>query len=146
MALLAAVAVAAAAPPAAGEPHVQPFMHIEVQAEHDWGTMLGFDGFHDAPDKLEVLLAANFHHGGVVASITDLEHEDGSSAKIGKERIYTRKLHQGAFAPMAQPVQITGPMDPGVHNLPLEFRVERDVSYAPGTYTGTLTLTITGAP
>ena len=131
----------AVAPATADEVSVQPFLHIEVPASYHMGDVAGFDGFHNAPETLDILLAANFYHGGVQLTMSPLEHEN-TNATIGPENIYVRQLHTNLFVPMAHPVAVTESMAPGVFNLALEFRLQRSINFAPGTYSGTLTITV----
>ena len=62
------------------------------------------------------------------------------------ERILVRAPETGEYVPMRDPVNITGPMGPGVFDLALNFRVVTDLDYAPGKYTGTFIFTCAADP
>lgn len=126
-------------------PQVQPFIAIELSTDHlDLGNA-PVPGDYDSPNTLTLTIGANVKHGGVVATLTPLEHE-ASNAVIEPSRVFVKTLFTQAFIPFNGPVHVLGPMSPGVFQAELSFRVKTQWSDPPGTYTGTLTLTYGLAP
>ncbi|MEX1017788.1 MAG: hypothetical protein WDZ31_13685, partial [Phycisphaeraceae bacterium] len=113
----------ALARPAGAEPVVEEYLHIEVDSSYDLGSVIpNSGGLHEPDEKLEVLVAANFAHGGLTISLTDLEHE-ASESTISRSRVSVRDFQTGTFLPLNQPRNVTGPANPGMFQLELEFRV-----------------------
>jgi hypothetical protein len=101
-------------------------------------------GAYDSPAELKVHVTANCVHAGVVASLTPLDRAEGG--RIGPERVFVRLPRTGNYMPMTNPVAITGPMNPGVFDVILKFRVETTMADGPGDYAGTITITCAAAP
>ncbi|MGB2937904.1 MAG: hypothetical protein WBD05_06865, partial [Phycisphaerae bacterium] len=80
-------------------------------------------------------------HGGIIAAATPLKLSEG--IEIPLERFFVKIPATGLFVPMVQPVLIAGPMNPGVFDLVLKFRLETILLEDPaGNYTGTITFTV----
>jgi len=142
---LIAVAVAAAlAGPAEALPKVERYVSVTVTpATLDLGSVPQ-PGTYDSASELKAHVTANCVHGGVVASMTALTRAGGGT--IGLERIFLKLPATGVYVPMTAPVVVTGPMNPGVFDVVIKFRVETLLADVPGEYTGTLTITCAGAP
>jgi len=142
---LVAVAVAAAlAGPAHALPRVERYVNVTVTpATLDLGSVPQ-PGTYDSASELKVHVTANCVHGGVVASVTALERAGGGT--IGPERVFVKLPATDNYVAMTNPVAVTGPMNPGVFDVVLKFRVETTWADDPGEYTGTLTITCAGAP
>lgn len=140
----AAVILAAAAEKAEALPRVHRYVSISVSPQQlDLGTVPE-PGVFDSPATLTVHVAANCAHGGVVISMADPLDGPGD-ATIPLNRIWV-KLPTGPFVPLTEPVVVTGPMNPGVVDVLIKFRVETDLGNPPGTYLGTLVVTCGVAP
>jgi len=124
---------------------IAPFAHISVSADSlDLGTVPR-PGVFDSPAKLTVHVAANIPHGGVMISMANpLEGPGG--AKIPLNRTWVKLPVGGQFVDLTAQVAVTGPMDPGVIDVPLKFRVETTFGNPPGTYSGTLVITLGVTP
>ncbi|MGB2975718.1 MAG: hypothetical protein WBD18_06745 [Phycisphaerae bacterium] len=145
---LVAVAVAAVlalwAETAHAIPKVERYVNVSVTpATLDLGSVPQ-PGTYDSPSELKAHVTANCTHGGVVASMTALTRAGGGT--IGLERIFLKLPATGNYVAMTNPVAVTGPMNPGVFDVVLKFRVETTLEEIPGEYTGTLTITCAGAP
>ena len=141
--LVAVAAAAVLAGTAHAIPKVERYVSVTVTpATLDLGSVPQ-PGTYDSASELKVHVTANCVHGGVMASVTALARTGGGS--IGPERIFL-KLPAGNYVPMTNPVAVTGPMNPGVFDVILKFRVETTLEDVPGEYTGTLTITCAGAP
>jgi hypothetical protein len=102
-------------------------------------------GAYDSPAELKVHVTANCVHGGIVASMTPLTrtHGDGS---IGNDRVFIMLPGTGKYVPMIAPVIVTGPMNPGIFDVILKFRVETTWADGADDYAGTITITCSAAP
>jgi hypothetical protein len=76
--------------------------------------------------------------------MTALTRAGGGS--IGPERVFVKLPTSGKYMPMTGPVNVTGPMNPGVVDVILKFRVQTALADAPGDYAGTITITCALAP
>ncbi|MCY2924075.1 MAG: hypothetical protein NT031_01310 [Planctomycetota bacterium] len=142
LAVLAVLAVTAGTDIHAA-PVVQKYINMSVSPTTlDLGSVPG-PGAYDSPSELKVHVTANCVHGGVVASVTPLTCADGGD--IGRERIFI-KLSGMNFRPMTSAVPVTGPMNPGIFDIVLKFRVGTTWADVPGDYAGTLTLTLVPLP
>jgi hypothetical protein len=101
-------------------------------------------GTYDSPSELKVHVTANCVHIGVVASATALTRAGGGS--IGPERIFVKLPATGKYMPMTGPVAVTGPMNPGVVDVILKFRVQTTLADVAGEYAGIITITCATAP
>jgi len=124
---------------------IAPFAQISVSTDSlDLGTV-PHPGVFDSPAVLTVHVAANISHGGVMILMADpLEGPGG--AKIPLNRTWVKLPTGGQFVDLTAQVAVTGPMNPGVFDVPLKFRVETDFGNLPGTYSGTLVVTLGVAP
>ncbi len=120
---------------------ITPFAHISVSADSlDLGTVPR-PGVFDSPAKLIVHVAANIPHNGVMILMADpLEGPGG--VKIPLNRTWVKLPAGGQLVDLTDQVAVTGPMNPGVFDVPLKFRVETDFGNPPGTYSGTLVVTL----
>lgn len=126
-----AVMVSAAQGPS---PLIAPFVQVSVTPEQlDFGTVRQ-TGQYDSPAAITVHVAANCPHSGVVLQAGPLQRSTGGS--ILPEDVFVKIPATGQYVPMAGPVNISGPMGPGVGDLPLQFRVETTAEVAVGTYEG----------
>ncbi|MEI7836445.1 MAG: hypothetical protein WCK05_08530 [Planctomycetota bacterium] len=141
---LAAMAVLALAPADAhAAPVIQKYINMSVSPTTlDLGSVPA-PGAYDSPSELKVHVTANCVHGGVVASVTPLTRAEGGA--IDGNRIFI-KLPGMNYRPMTSAVPVTGPMNPGVFDIILKFRVDTTLADAPGDYTGTITITLVTAP
>ena len=132
-------------PNAAPTSAITPYCHLSVSTDTlDLGTVPR-PGVFDSPATLTVHVAANIAHGGVMISMADpLEGPEG--AKIPLNRTWVKLSAGGQFVDLTAQVTVTGPMNPGVLDVPLKFRVETDFGNPPGTYSGTLVVTLGVAP
>ena len=123
-------------------PRIERYISISVTPkELDLGAVPQ-PGLYDSPAILTLHVEANCPHGGVVVHATPLESPE--SGFIPPERILVRVPETGEYVPMRDPVNITGPMGPGVFDLALNFRVVTDLDNAPGKYTGMFVFTFMG--
>jgi len=99
-------------------------------------------GLYDSPAILTLHVEANCPHGGVVVHATPLVCP--KARPILPDRILVRVPETGEYVPMRDPVNITGPMGPGVFDLALNFRVVTDLDNTPGKYTGMFVFTFMG--
>ena len=140
----AAVVTFLAAQPACALPRIERYLSVTVTpSELDLGTVPQ-PGVYDSPSELKVHVTANCTHGGVVASVTPLVRAGGGT--LDPERVSVKLPGTGNYVPMTNPVPVTGPMDPGVFDVILKFRLTTDFQVLAGTYTGTITITCAGAP
>jgi len=140
IALLAGAVLAALSQAAYAIPRVERYVNISVSPEElDLGSVPQ-PGAYVSPSELKVHVTANCAHGGVMATATPLKLSEG--IEIPLERFFVRIPATGQFVPMVQPVLITGPMNPGVFDLVLKFRVETLLEDPAGNYTGTITFTV----
>ena len=125
-------------------PIIQRYVNMTVTPDKlDLGSVPQ-PGTYDSPSELKVHVTANCVHVGVVASATALTRAGGGS--IGPERVFVKRPSTGSYVPMTGPVNITGPMNPGVVDVLLKFRVQTTLADAPGDYAGTITITCAAAP
>ncbi|MFW6155457.1 MAG: hypothetical protein ACOC95_09590 [Planctomycetota bacterium] len=144
-ALAAVLVVLAGAGPVHAQPRVQPYVVLDVTPESlDLGDVAQ-PGLYQSQAELNIRVAANVAHGGLTASMTPLEREGGAGT-IGPDRILVKRPGEGNYVPMTDPVILTGPMRPGVVDIPLTFRVQTTWVDRPGEYRGTLTITCVVAP
>ena len=142
--LVAVAAAAVLAGTAHAIPKVERYVNVSVTpATLDLGSVPQ-PGTYDSPSELKVHVTANCVHGGVVASVTALERAGGGS--IGPERIFVKLPATGNYVAMTNPVAVTGPMNPGVFDVVLMFRLETTLADVAGEYAGTLTITWSAAP
>lgn len=121
-------------------PRIQPYVSLTLSADTlDLGNVAQ-PGVFDSPAILTVHIAANCSHGGIVISTTPLAGPGG--AEIPLARFSVKLPATGQFVPMIHPVVLTGPMNPGVVDVPVMFRVETQMQTSPGKYTGTITFTV----
>ena len=99
-------------------------------------------GLYDSPAILTLHVEASYPHGGVVVHATPLENPESGS--IPPDRILVRAPETGEYVPMRDPVNITGPMGPGVFDLELKFRVNTELQDPAGRYTGMFVFTFMG--
>ena len=137
----AVVALGAASPIARARPRIVPYVHVSVTPENlDLGSVAQPAVFH-SPATLTVHVAANTAHRGVVVSMAaPLSGPEG--ATIPLERIWVKIPVTGEFVALTEPVALTGPMNPGIVDLLIKFRVETLLENPPGKYTGTITFTV----
>jgi len=141
----AIVAVAAGAPMAHALPRVTRYVQVSASpANLDLGNV-PHPGTYDSAAKLKVHVVANCVHGGIAASVTALARTGGGGS-IGPERIFVKVPATGNYVAMKNPVPLTGPMNPGVFDVILKFRVKTELQDPVGTYTGTMTITYAPAP
>lgn len=130
--------------PAQALPRIEKIVTVTATpAALNLGTTAGV-GQYDSAAELKVHVAANCLHGGIIASVTPLTRSAGSV--IGPERVFVRLPLTGAYVPMTHPLDLTGPMNPGVFDVILKFRVETTWGDDPGQYAGTMTITCSVAP
>ena len=135
--------VAATDVPAA--PIIQRYVNASVTPDKlDLGSVPQ-PGTYNSPSELKVHVTANCVHVGVVASMTALERAGGGGS-IGRERVFVKLPTTGNYVPMTGPVAVTGPMNPGVVDVILKFRVKTALADPPGDYAGTITITCALAP
>jgi len=145
VAVSAVAALALCAGTAHAIPKVERYISVTVTpATLDLGSVPQ-PGLYDSASELKVHVTANCVHGGIAASVTALERAGGGGS-IGPERVFVRLPATGVYVPMTNPVVVTGPMNPGVFDVVLMFRVETTWADNAGEYTGTLTITCAGAP
>jgi len=126
-------------------PIIVPYVRVSVSPENlDLGS-IPQPGVFDSPATLTVHVAANTVHGGVVVSMAAPLVGPGE-ATIPLARTWVKMPVSGEFVALTAPVIVTGPMGPGVVDIPLKFRVETDLANRPGTYSGTLVVTCGVAP
>jgi len=143
--VVAAAVLALWAETAHAIPKVERYVSVSVTpATLDLGSVPQ-PGTYDSASELKVHVTANCVHGGVVASVTALERAGGGGS-IGPERVFVKLPATDNYVAMTNPVAVTGPMNPGVFDVILKFRVETTWADDPGEYTGTLTITCAGAP
>ena len=125
-------------------PVVQRYVNFSVAPNNlDLGSVT-HPGAYDSPAELKVHVTANCAHAGVVASATPLTRAGGGS--IGTDRVFIRLPGTGNYVPMIAPVVVTGPMNPGIFDVILKFRVQTTLADDPGDYVGTITITCSAAP
>ena len=130
--------------PAQALPRVERYVSATVSpAALDLGSVPQ-PGSYDSPSELKVHVTANCIHGGVVASVTPLTRTGGGS--IAPERVFVKLPATGNYVPMTNPVAVTGPMNPGVFDVILKFRLETTLADVAGEYAGTITITCSAAP
>ena len=101
-------------------------------------------GVFDSAVELTVHVAANCAHAGVVLSMpAPLTAPGGATIPLNRTWV---KLPAGPFVALTAPVAVTGPMNPGVFDVVLKFRVETTIENLAGTYAGTITLTCSTGP
>jgi len=143
--LIAVAAAAVLAGPAHAIPKVERYVSVTVTpATLDLGSVPQ-PGLYDSPSELKAHVTANCVHGGVVASMTALERAGGGGS-IGPERIFLKLPATGVYVAMTDPVAVTGPMNPGVFDVVLMFRLQTTLADPAGEYAGTLTITCSAAP
>ncbi len=139
-ALAAAVLLALAAQTAQAVPRVQRYIEVTVTPDElDFGDARG-TGSQVAPEPLKVRIAANCVHGGVIAEATALAGP--GDAEIPTSRLFLQHPGTGQYLPMIAPMNLTGPMGPGVFTLDINLRLDVLISDPPGQYSGTVTFTI----
>lgn len=145
-AVLGALGVLAlAATDANAAPVIQRYVNFSVTPDKlDLGTVPQ-PGIYDPASELKVHVTANCVHSGVVASVTALSRTGGGGS-IGPERVFVKLPTTGNYVPMTGPVAVTGPMNPGVVDVILKFRVQTALADPPGDYAGTITITCAAAP
>ena len=123
-------------------PGIERYISISVTPkELDLGAVPQ-PGLYDSPATLTLQVEANCPHGGVVVHATPLVCP--KARPILPDRIFVRIPETGEYVPMKGPLNITGPMGPGVFDLALNFRVVTDLDNAPGRYTGMFVFTFMG--
>lgn len=139
-----AAVLLAAAEKAEAVPRVERYVNFSVTPTSlDLGSVPQ-PGVYNSPAELKVHVTANCVHGGVVASATPLTRAGGGS--IGTDRVFIKLPGTGNYMPMIAPVPVTGPMNPGVFDVILKFRVETTLADVAGEYAGTITITCSAAP
>ncbi len=138
---VAILALATAPRTAQARPRILPYVHVSASPEAlDLGTVPQ-PGVFNSPATLTVHVAANIAHGGVVISMTAPLTGPGG-ATIPLNRIWLKLPLTGQYVALTAPVALTGPMNPGVIDIPIKFRVETVLQNPAGEYTGTITLTV----
>jgi hypothetical protein len=118
----------------------KPFVNVSTTPDSiDLGTASLFTNTFEVPAALTVKVDANCFHGPIMISATKLEHRQGSS--ISPERIFVKSPDTSGFVAMARPVAISKPTI-GPHKIVLDLRVEAELLYPAGEYTGALILTM----
>jgi len=118
----------------------KPFVNVSATPDSiDLGTASLFTNTFDVPAALTVKVDANCFHGPIMISATKLKHSRGNS--ILPERIFVKSPATSGFVAMAKPVAISKPTM-GSHKIVLDLRVEADLLYPAGEYSGTLILTM----
>lgn len=151
--LLATAGTAAADQPGERDPHrppqrdpsrPEPFLEISVSPE-ELNFLAEGPGEHDADSDLVVHVASNYPHGGIVVEMSELQYVDGNNgAALPPERVAVRgPVTEDEYVPLAQPVNVTGPMEPGLWDVTLEFQATTEWPDPAGLYSGTLTITCT---
>jgi hypothetical protein len=142
LAILAALILARLA---SGAPVVQHYVNFGVTPDKlDLGSAPG-QGVYNSPAELKVHITANCAHSGLILSVSALTRTGGEGS-IGPERISVRLPATGNYVPITAPVCVTGPMNPGIADVILKFRVETTMADNPGNYAGTIVITCAAAP
>jgi hypothetical protein len=125
-------------------PIIQPYVSVSLSDDKlDLGTV-SRPGVYDSSATITIHVAANIAHGGVIVSMAAPLDGPGN-ATIPLNRISVKRLN-GSFTPLTAPVSVTGPMNPGIADVPINLRVETDYGNPPGTYLGTIVVTCGVAP
>lgn len=123
-------------------PRIEPYISISVTPQQlDLGAVPQ-PGLYDSPATLTLHVEANCPQGGVVVHATPLVCP--KAQPILPDRIFVRIPKTGEYVPMKGPVNITGPMGPGVFDFDLNFRVNTELQDQPGRYTGMFVFTFMG--
>jgi len=118
----------------------KPFVNVSTTPDSiDLGTASLFTNTFEVPAALTVKVEANCFHGPIMISATKLKHSRGAS--ISPEHIFVKSPATKGYVAMARPVAISKPTI-GSHEVVLDLKVEAELLYPAGEYTGTLTLTM----
>lgn len=101
-------------------------------------------GDYDVPHFLKIHISANCVHAGVILSATPLEEPNG--AKIDPSRILVKSEGMTQYLPLTAPLNLTGPLGPGIKDVIVNFRVQCPGMDPAGTYTGTFVFTSAPLP
>jgi hypothetical protein len=125
---------------AQAEQNDKPFINVSTTPDSvDLGTASLFTNTFEVPAALTVNVDANCFHGPIMISATKLKHSRGIS--ISPERIFVKSPVTSGFVAMAKPVAISK-ATMGSHKIVLDLKVEADLLYPAGEYSGTLMLTM----
>lgn len=118
----------------------KPFVNVSTTPDEiDLGTASLFTNTFEVPAALTVKVESNCFHGPIMISATKLKHSQGSS--ISPEHIFVKSPVTSGFVAMVRPVAISKPTI-GSHEIVLDFKVEADLLYPAGEYSGTIMLTM----
>ena len=101
--------------------------------------LASFPGVHESSSELTVNVVSNFTYGSIVASISPLKRNGGSS--IPPEKIFVQGPATNGYVAMKKPVPISKPAA-GSSNIALNFKVETEFSDPAGRYEGVLMFTV----
>ena len=140
-----------------GSAAFQPIVDVQVASGAlDLGRV-SLPGQYKATDRMVIDIRANVPHMGVIAELSPLVCENRRSrwgrGKWGRGKIVippknvqVRTAQLGRYVSMNRPVNLTGPMKPGVSEVTATFQVMVDSLMPPGEYSGVLTLTCAPPP
>jgi hypothetical protein len=118
----------------------KPYVNVTTTPDSvDLGTTSLLTNTFEVPAALTVKVDANCFHGPIMISATKLKHRQGRS--ISPEHIFVKSPVTSGFVAMARPVAISKPTI-GSHKIVLDLKVEADLLYPAGEYSGTLMLTM----
>lgn len=129
---------------AAAVPRLVKYVQVTVpQGSLDLGSTARI-GENDCTGELKVHVSANCAHTGLIISATPLKNPAGET--IPPERLLVRRPVTGEYVPFTHAVSVTGPMNPGVVDVVLKFRLITTLAESAGVYSGTLTVTCAELP
>lgn len=121
------------------KPSAEPFLNISTTPDElNLGTVL-FPGIHDSDAELTVHVESNCLHGSILVSTTGLKRAAGGF--VPPKHISIEAPVTGGFVTLARPVAISK-LEPGSHNIELNFRVETGFQDHQGKYKGHFTFTV----
>ena len=124
---------------------IQPY--VQLSATPSTITIDAATGVGNYDTPITVKVAANTIYGGISISSSPLILSTDSSVTIPAAQLEIKgPLTGSTFTPLGNAVNITGPMMPGVFTIPLTLRYAMPSLQLAGTYNGTVTVTVAGAP
>ena len=101
--------------------------------------LASFPGVHESSSELTVNMVSNFTYGSIVASISPLKRNGGSS--IPPEKIFVQGPATKGYVAMRKPVPVSNPAG-GPSKIALNFKVETEFTDPAGRYEGVLMFTV----
>ncbi len=124
---------------------IQPYVQISVSASSISIEVQGVGTFN-APAPLTVKVAANTVHGGIIVMASPLVLSTDSAVTLPASQLFVKGPLTGTFKPLTAPINVTGPMIPGIFNILLEFQFNLPELMPAGEYTGVITITVAPPP